>query len=30
MSWLNRIFHRRRLYNDLAEEMRQHLSLCRM
>ena len=25
MSWLTRIFHRRRLYNDLAEEMRQHL-----
>lgn len=25
MNWLTRIFHRRRLYNDLAEEMRQHL-----
>lgn len=25
MSWLNRFFHRRGLYNDLAEEMRQHL-----
>lgn len=25
MNWLNRIFHRRKLYTDLAEEMRQHL-----
>jgi predicted permease len=25
MAWLNRIFHRRSLYNDLAEEMREHL-----
>jgi predicted permease len=25
MSWLNRIFRRRKLYNDLAEEMREHL-----
>jgi predicted permease len=25
MNWLNRIFRRRSLYNDLAEEMREHL-----
>src|SRR5271170_3329755 len=25
MSWLTRLFHRRNLYNDLAEEMREHL-----
>jgi predicted permease len=25
MSWLNRIFRRRKLYSDLAEEMREHL-----
>ncbi|MGC2161616.1 MAG: ABC transporter permease, partial [Silvibacterium sp.] len=25
MNWLNRIFKRRSLYNDLAEEMREHL-----
>jgi predicted permease len=25
MSWFNRIFQRRNLYNDLSEEMRQHL-----
>lgn len=25
MNWLNRIFRRRNLYNDLSEEMRQHL-----
>src|SRR6201997_315052 len=25
MDWLNRIFHRDEIYNDLAEEMREHL-----
>jgi predicted permease len=25
MNWYNRIFHRRDLYNDLTEELRQHL-----
>jgi len=25
MSWLTRLFHRRNLYNDLAEEMRAHI-----
>lgn len=25
MNWLERIFHRRRLYDDLAEELREHI-----
>ena len=25
MSWLKRLFSRRRLYNDLSEEIREHL-----
>jgi hypothetical protein len=26
MSWLRQLFHRHQIYNDFAEEIRQHLA----